>query len=428
MDCGQVSSKRRHNFDMGSKAAIILRAIKRVSLASAGEVIGRAVNLSLPFFVLFNHGANSNTDLFFFVISISFLFYGSLANVLITTFVPEFINNSAPKCIRQYTIWVLALGVLTGVTTVVFTSQSTISTDTLVLAISASLISFAGLLSAPAVAALASDHHYIVAGTTWGLRLIPILIYFYLGLNIDFLPLLLSGIAVSDCIRTSVLLLLTRRDLSINSNYKRLKIPTTAKYLIISNLIAGLAPLMIRWIASQGTPGSLSIYEVAERSYGAIASFATIGMSNVILVYLSQLKNTSDDDQYWTWIVRAAALWAIMWFMICAALGALFPYGAHLFDLVETEAFMQMIYTFLALSTGLPGFIFTIIFSRRLFTLGQASHLVPLAAFGLGLTCIGAFAFFPTAGTIGLAIAYSLTQYIVAILMYVRLKQFHDET
>lgn len=409
---------------MGQKVLIALRAAKRVSLASAGEIAGRTINLALPFFVLHLYSADSATDRFFFVFSIGFFVFGTLSNILTSVFVPEFISSKPPRNLRSYLRWSALIASCTGLLAVLMAGGNSVLAEVIVLGASAGGMAMAGLVSAPSIAALNADHRYFLPGLTIGLRALPVAVYWMIQPERSYLPFLLSGLAVTDGIRAVVLWLNARNRFSGNPAHAPLKIPASALYLVAAGLIAGSTPVTIRWIASFGDPGSLSVFEVADRLYSAIASLASIGMGSVVLVYLARLEETSDADMYWSWIAVATLAWGLIWSLVGLGIWAAFPQFSDWINFHEARDVNLVRSTFLGLIAGMPAFILTVALGRRLFTAGLSRHLVPMSIMGLCFNLIAGIVLFLYYDTAGLAISLSLSHFLVATLMFIRIRQF----
>jgi len=411
---------------MGQKIVIALRAAQRVALASAGEITGRAINLILPFLVLHLYSADDHTDRFFFVFAIGFFVFGTLSNILTSVFVPVFVSDKEPRNIGAYVRWSTIVAGLAGVVAVALFLDRSISTDVVILGISTGIMAMAGLLSAPSIAVLNSEHRYLLPGLTLGFRAIPIGLFWAMHPDRSQLPFLLSGLAVADSLRAHVLCVSTRSHFSTNSRYAQLKVPGSALHLVIAGLIAGSSPVVIRWIASLGDPGTLSIFELADRLYSAVASLASIGMGTVVLVYLARLETDSEVEEHWNWIVGATLAWGVLWTTVSVGLWALFPHIAAWISINEGSSVNLIRSTYLGLVLGMPAFVLNVALSRRLFTAGLSRHLVPMALVGFCFNAVAGMVMFDRFGTIGLAAAFSLSQYLVSALMYRRIRKFRS--
>ncbi len=402
---------------MGASSRIVFRATRRVALSTAGEVIGRSVNLLIPFALLAIHSANDFTDSFFLAVAIAFFFQGTLANVVINALVPQFVNPGDKLDLVRYSGWASIAAVVSGIVAFIFATQPLSVGSALVAAVSVSVIAGVGLLAAPAVATLIVEHRYGAPGITWGFRLIPLALYLYWQPMSPELHMLLAGIAVSDSVRSILLIRLSNARLTFDRNAPQLEFPQAALYLILASAIAGLNPLLVRLIANSGGSGNVSVFEAADRLFNAILSLATIGLGNVVLVYLSRLAGTQDEHRGWRWIWWATLSWSLLWMTISILVWKFFPIGSLLLP-NQNESISEIVrYTFAALAVGIPGFVMTLIYSRRLLTLNRTAALVPIAAAGLACTASVGIALSPSYGTVGTALALSISHYLVALLM-----------
>jgi peptidoglycan biosynthesis protein MviN/MurJ (putative lipid II flippase) len=401
---------------MGPTPTIVIRALFRVGQSSAGEVIGRAVNLVLPFAILALHSVDLLTDTFFLALAVAFFVQGTLANVVSSIQITELVKDNSRRSIRTFLPWVLAAGVLSGSVALWFTVSSLAVTAAVVASLSVMLAAGAGLLAAPAVAVLNADHRYFMPGITWSFRIFPLIAYVLWAPDTPKLHWLLAGIALADSLRTWVLLRLASGRLTLRGD-EALTFPTDALYLMMGSAIAGLTPLAARWIAAFGDAGGVSVFEAADRTYGAVASLATIGIGNVILVYLARLSGTDDEHRVWRWILLSGSIWSLLWLILAMLIWAIFPSLVGFLQQQSGTTLVEMRSTFLALCVGLPGFIMCLVLSRRILTLGLARRLLPVAVAGLAVSVTVGWLLSGHLGTTGVALGIVAGQYIGLLLM-----------
>ena len=400
----------------------VSRAALRVALSSAGEIAGRAVNLLLPFALFAIHSISDVTDCFFIVLAISFFFQGTLANSLVNALVPEFVKNEEICTLRNFMLWIFASGILAALIATSSAIGLFSQGETLLIAASVFLMTGTGLASAPATAVLYANHRYTPPGLTWGLRIIPIAIYIQWHPAMPALHLLLAGLALADTARFIILHRLTQGQLTLQKA-PPLHLPSSALHMILGAAIAGITPLLARWIASFDEAGSVTIFEAADRIYSAIASLATIGVGNVMLVYLSRLANTRDGEQGWHLMLRSSFAWGLLWLALSFIFWLLFPLLTSWFQLQTEPAMTEVRHTFLAFSFGIPGFIMTIVLSRRILTLELSHTLITTALAGLTFSAIVGSTLFTLTGTSGIALALSGTQYLAAWMMFISVRK-----
>lgn len=402
---------------MGLTRLELLRVARRVSLSSAGEVVGRSVNVLLPFAILYVHSVDILTDAFFLALAVTFFVQGSVGNIVTSVQVIEFVKDRAPRSLRIFSLWAVGGGLIAGMLACFFSRSVMDPLATALVACSVALSAAAGLLAAPAAAVLNADHRYLWPGITWVFRIGPVIAYIIWSPTAPSLHWLLAGIALTDLLRAVVLLRLSQGRLNFGPDHQPLRFPVDALYLILGGMVAGITPLLARWIASLGGPGNVSIFDAADRFYGAVASLATIGMGNVILVYLSRLDVEADGARAWRLILGAATVWGLLWTGIAILVWLLFPLGAHLFAAQAAQTFSDIRDTFLALSVGFPAFILGMVYSRRILTLGLARSLLPMALIGLVCSVSAGFFLFEQFGTTGIAVGIAAGQYLVLGLM-----------
>lgn len=408
---------------MGTSKVAIVRATKRVLSSSIGEIIGRAVNLIFPFALLVVHDASNFTDSFFFAIAIAFLAQGTLTNTLVNALVPMLLEKEQKYSLGSYLRWSLLLAFVLGAITLSYSPANYNLAEKLLVAISVVIMASSGLIAAPSIAKLNSNHIYGIPGFTWSIRLIPVVIYLIVSPILPTLHYLIFGIALADLTRTMVLIAYTRAHFSFSSKNEPLRFPIAAKYLIVASAIASCIPIAVRTIATTGVEGNLSTFEAADRLYAAIASLATIGVGNVTLVYLARLKDTPEEKEGWNLILKVSMFWSLAWLVAGILFWLAFPYIAIFIDFKSTHILTTVQHTFLALIMGIPAFIISGILSRRLITLSLSSSLVPISIINFLVTVFLSYLLFCEYGVIGLGIALAVSQYLVASMIYYKLSK-----
>ena len=404
---------------MGPSGGMIYRVLWRVGASSSGEVVGRAVNILVPFALLAIHRAGASTDAFFLAAAVAFFVHGTLANVVVSALVPEFVHaGGGRRGIRQFACRAFLVGALAGIVTAVVVGPNPSYAGTAIAALAVTLMAATGLVAAAAAAMFYSQHRYFVPGVTWALRLVPLAVYVWWRPPADALYWLLAGFGLADLARTAILLACARSRLCLGRGWPPLRIPKSASPLMLGTLIIGLIPLWVRWVAGHGAEGDLSIFEAADRLYGAVASLATIGMGNVVLVYLTRVEPAQEGERAWRWVLVASGAWSLLWLGVGVLLWKYFVLGPILLPHQGETVAIVVNDTFLVLVLGMPGFIMTIVLSRRLLAVDRARDLVPISVVSLIGTGIGAWLLYGPYGTIGIAAAISATQYLIASLMF----------
>ena len=349
--------------------------------------------------------------------AVAFFVQGTLANVLVNALVPEFVNNEKTHDLRSFLGWTGLAGLFAGLLASTLTAEPLSFSATLIAAISVAFMASAGLAAAPAVAKLNAAHRYGMPGLTWGLRIVPLALYLLWRPEEPALHWLLAGLALTDIVRTAILMNFTQAQFCSHDSAETLHFPLSAKYLILAAAVTGLTPLIVRWIASFGNAGDVSIFEAADRLYAAVASLATIGVGNVTLVYLANLSNTPEEESGWKLILRTSLAWSLLWLGLSILIWFLFPFVSAWIEFQTNDVLAEVRHTFIALASGIPGFIMTGVYSRRLLILGYSRTLVPMALAGLIFNCLAGGLLFNLIGTAGIGLALSASQYLVMIMM-----------
>lgn len=399
---------------MGSAASVTGRAARRVGLSSVGEIAGRAVNLLLPFAIFAAHKADTQTDSFFLALAVALFVQASVGGGLVSALVPEFVRSDERKGLTSFAIIAAGGGVVAGFAAAVITrSYLPIWVSSLAVGVMAT----SGLLAAPSVAALNADHRYGAPGISWGLRLVPVGLFVVVEDAGRQLAALLLGLAAADALRAAVLLWIARARLAFSRAYCELGFPISAASVIAASVVAGFNPLVVRWLATLHDPGSVSLFEAADRLYSSVASLATIGVGSVTLVYLARLQGTDEEERRWRLILQVSVAWSMLWLVVSLGLWRWFPWDGPWFALQSAEGMRAVRDTFLCLAIGMTGFILTGVFARRLLVMGLSTWLVPLSLAGVACTLVAGLLLVRTFGVPGIGAALSLSQYLVAGLM-----------
>ena len=402
-----------------ARSSAVYRAVVRVGLSSAGEVVGRAVNLLLPFVLFAAHEADAYTDGFFVALAVALFVQASVGGGLVSALVPEFVRSDERKSMFLFAVGAAVGGVVAGISASVATAGTLPAS---VSAMAVGIMAAAGLLAAPPIALLNADHRYGVPGLCWALRLVPVAVFVVVEDAARQLAALLLGLAAADALRAMILLRMTRARLGFSRSQPQLGFPAAAASVILSSVVAGFNPLAVRWIATLHDPGSVSLFEAADRLYSSVASLATIGVGSVTLVYLARLRGTDGEAMRWRTILRVSIVWSLAWLAVGLALWRWLPWDSPWFALQRPEGMNAVRDTFLCLAAGMTGFILTGVLARRLLVVGLSQWLVPLSLAGFACTLVVGLLAVSVFGVPGIGAALSLTQYLVAGLMILALK------
>ncbi len=391
-------------------------AVKRVLASSAGEATGRLVNVALPFAVLYLHGAGLASDGFFLVMAFVFFVQGTTANALATALVPVLARRQQRFELFGYCWRAGCFALLMALLTVVFSPGYFSPQEQLLVFVAAGAAGASGLIAAPAVAALGVEHRYAAAGLTWGLRALPLLAYLLWAPEDGRLTALLVGIALADAGRCALLIRLAKRRLTWQRG-QPLPFPVEAGYLLAASLIAGAVPLVVRWMASLGEAGAVSIFELADRVFAAIVSLGTLGIGNVALVYFAHAGTSVERGRLLRRMLKAGLAWSMLWVVVIVG-GALFlPALVGRFGAVEQVELERIAAVLLILALALPAFVLHMLLSRGVIASGRAKALPLLALVGLLTTASVGWFSSESLGVQGLAVGVVAGQYVVFAMM-----------
>lgn len=395
----------------------MITALKRVFASSAGEAAGRAVNVALPLAVLYLHGAGLAADGFFLALAFAFFVQGTAANALAAALVPVLARGRECFDLRFYVGHASGCAALVALPAVWFSGDYFDASDGILVFLGVWLSGAAGLIAAPAVAALGVEHRYSPAGLSWALRVFPLGAYLLWAPPAAQLSLLLFGVALADALRCVLLCYMARASLALSSGV-RLPFPVESTYLLASSLVVGLVPLTVRWLASLGATGSVSIFEMADRVFAAVASLATLGIGNVALVYLAHAQSSAERRGLSLRMLRAGLGWSLVWAGGIIAVAFSLPWLAGWTGALGGTDLDRVAQVLWVLAAGLPAFVLHMLMSRAIIAAGLARVLPGMALAGLIATLVVSAMLQGGYGPAGLAAGVVAGQYLVLALMF----------
>jgi peptidoglycan biosynthesis protein MviN/MurJ (putative lipid II flippase) len=400
---------------MGTPDSTARRLIVAAATATAAHVVGRAVNVAFPLVLLGLHRPDAHTDAFFLTLAIGFFFFGTLANALTDATVPVLLREGKGPAARHQITWALgsAAAFLAAWTVAVHIPQ----VGGAPLAIGGTLMVLAGVLAAFPSARLYAGHRFAAPGLLWLLRSLPLLAFVALARDSEAVPWFALGIGLADALR-----LLSLRHLSTrlparvpDSHDAPSTIPRTHYvWVVMASAVAGLNPIIDRWIVSLGAPGEVSVLELAERFFGVVGALATVGFANVALVHLSGREGGAN----WAYSVRATMAWGALWTTVGLAAGlvALPQLYRHWLDLTTTQqAWLDAAYA--SYTLGIVPLLLGVLSVRRLYAGGWAHWVPPVAVLSLLLNALASYLLFRVMGVPGVALATTLVYCVTAALL-----------
>ncbi len=360
---------------------------KSVSLATVANLSGRMANVAVTLAVITICGVNANTDQFFLVLAVAFYFYGIVANAIAQATTPLLINGGLRISRKPLSILAIA-GILSVLSVALVINAAWVHTRmTYLLALA--MMAGAGLANGTATGQWYAREHYALPGFSWSLRLIPLLVWFAAGADLETLPLLALGIGVADCLRFLLLMSgINRRHPASKPGASLFSKPFLVTYgtVILAALINGLNPIIDRLIANLDGPGGISILEAGERIYMMLASLSTMGIGMVLLTRLSRDAADGTLDDGWPKVLRFVGLWVLCWMIAGTLLGIgglrwwLDTAAGLTPDQVNASVWVYACYL-----SGLPFFALALVYVKRLQALHRWWVMVVTATVTVGL-------------------------------------------
>lgn len=397
-----------------------LKTIQAVSVATISNLTGRASNVALPLAVIAIFGADSHTDLFFFIMALGFFCYGTLANAITESTVPLLISSKRrlpPINVLKYagaiTLFILVLGCIW---------QWSFDQSNILYAVALALMMGAGIANGVFSGVLYAQERYAPTGFTWALRFVPLIALVMMHPHQDSLPWLALGIGAMDWLRCAILIRCSRApratgeaiDLKQFVNRYR----TTYGTVLVAMLVMGFNPLVDRLIAQLSGPGGISILDASDRLYGILGTLCTMGLMTVLLTRFSKEASKGRLESGWYHVLRIVALWCLAWLIAGAVAGC---WGLDWWLSKGTElrpdqcAAVKQAYWYYLI--GLPLFTLGVVYAKRLQALQRTTILVWIAVLAVVLNLIASLILRMALGIPGIALATSLVYTVTAIVL-----------
>ncbi|MGX2029168.1 MULTISPECIES: lipid II flippase MurJ [Methylocaldum] len=264
---------------------------------------------------------------------------------------------------------------------------------------------------------------YALPGLLWGLRVIPLLFWGVVRPEAEELGWLMFGIGCADLVRA---FWLDRRALHQDFPSEQGGWSSLDSYIpvVLASIFSGLNPIVDRFIAVLAGEGAVSVLEVGERFYGLLATFATIGVMNLVLVRLSQACDCATFESLYQRLTKIAVLWAAAWTLLgwsgWVILGDWLM--AHVIRVTPEQVSVINSVYFCNL-IGLPAFILGLVGARAYLARGWQRSLIRLSILSVIVNAGLSLILFYIFGVPGIALATSSVYITVTLTMYVHLFQ-----
>ena len=403
------------------------KLLNSAALATFGNIVGRSANLIIPYSLLLVYGATRQTDVFFLVFSIAYLFFGTIANSLCDATVTMTVRHQ----LRLRPVRIISAGFSVGL--LVFAVSlywiETKGSQNPVYALALSLMALAGICNGIASGFLHASERYAITGLTWGLRIVPLAAFLLLFSNPNGLAWLAVGIGIADFIRFQVLIKSAKSTPPTKTNHdsKRpiRKFARTYITFMIAMLIFGLNPVADRLIAGLSGPGSISLLEAGNRFYDMLASVATMGIMTALLTHASKTAQGNLLSAKWRSVVAKVMLWCGLWllFGVAGGIWGLNWWIGTVKNIAEknVQTVMQLYWFYLP---GMPGLILFSAYIRKVQALGRLGTLVSFSILFVVLNIILSLFLRIKMGIPGIALATTLTNYLAAVTIIITTR-FH---
>lgn len=407
---------------MGKISSSITHRFKKILEATLGQLIGRSINFLIPFVLLHLYIPSKTTDAFFLAFSIAFFFFGTIANTLTDASIPQAVRGQPLlKTWLRLQLGIFFAVIAVGIVWVANHINNASPPLTLLLGIGAMVIG--AVFAAFSSGVLSAQESYIWPGMLWGLRALPLLAWWFVHPSDQVLGWLMLALGGADLLRAYYLEQMPRQSAQIWAcgywNSLKGYFP-----VIVAGMIGGLNPVVDRFIATQADAGGVSLLEAGERFYGALATLATIGVMNVILVKLSHKHDRIGFEQLYQSILGVGALWAVGWTLL--GLVGWIMVGEwlikHFFRVDAGQAtLIDTIYLYYL--AGLPAFVLGLICVRAYLAKGWQRSLIVLSFLSVGANAGLSLELFKFIGIPGISLATTAVYTLITLSMLVHLSQ-----
>lgn len=397
-----------------------LKTIQAVSVATISNLTGRAANVALPLAVIAVYGADSHTDLFFFVMALGFYCYGTLANAITESTVPLLISSQRrlpPVNVLKYagaiSLFILVPGCIW---------HWSFNQFHILYAVALALMVGAGIANGVFSGVLYVQERYAPAGFTWALRFVPLVVLVMTYPHPEPLPWLALGIGAMDWLRCAILIRCSRdsgaMEEAIDLKHFIHRYRSTYGTVLAAMLVMGFNPIVDRLIAQLSGPGGISILDASDRLYGILGALCTMGLMTVLLTRFSKEASKGRLESGWPHVLRMVAWWCLAW-MIAGAVAGYWGLDWWLSKgtVLKPDQCAAVKQAYWCYLIGLPLFTLGVVYAKRLQALQRTTILVWTAVLAVVLNLITSLILRMALGIPGIALATSLVYTVTAIVL-----------
>lgn len=411
----------------------------------------KAVGFLIPFFIAAWFGVSAETDAFFFAYGLILFLSSMFAPVVESVIVPYISearakNDDVGKFVGNILgVFSVGLSVLMGVVLLCIKPVMAITTNFDPHALN--LIYRLLVESTPLVILLFWSS--VLAGTlnTYGkftfpaispaFRAIVNLSIIYLFKDVLGVHAIVIGYVGGEIIRLITLLLIIIKLklfhllISIQFHSRLWKFLKTASYQAIGMVAVGLNPLIDQAMASWLGEGNVSVLSYADRLYMIPISVLVAGLFPVVLSHWSKGYYQNEDREWLSQQVKKAvklvfivAAAVLVFFIIFSRPLVALAFARGRFDLnVLDTLWISFVFYVIGLIPYVTGSMFT----RAHLVLKNTSLLMKLAMLNCVLNMIFNYLLMQVFGVAGIALATSVTTFMISILLFLSFSQFKKE-
>lgn len=373
-------------------------------------MLGRSANILIPLSVIGLYGANAHTDIFFFVLALSFYFYGTLSYAATESTVPLIIVSKSSLCPHG----IVRIGIFVSIIVflIAFACGLLGCGISIWYAAGLALLAGAGIANGFASGILHAGEKFSVPGLTWALRMVPLTLFALSKQPAKNLHYLALGIGIVDWLRLGLLIRLKgalSKSIRLYEPLGFLKDHFPQYFpLALAMLIMGLNPIIDRLIAGQGGTGSISILDTGERLFGILATLCTLGMMTVLLTNLSKAVINETLDKDWMSILKMAGIWSCLWLAVGLLAGYLIlgEWISSVTSLSEAQI-LSVRKTYWYYLPGLAPYALCILYVKRLQAVQRTWTLAATSSITVLLNIPASLALHDYMGIPGIALATS---------------------
>lgn len=390
--------------------------LKRSLVSTLSQLIGRLANFALPLLFIGKFGGSETSDLLFVTLAVVFFFGTTLSNAASDAFTPGLSNKHICIADNKWHNLVISLSIISCILVIVIVFS--FNWYTFCLALISLFLVYVGLSSSLQVSKLYFSGDFLTPGISWSFRWIAVIPIIFLSDQALAALGFLFSVLIAD---TARLLFLLRCANNVNQlNFEKEKKVLSSDLVLwymFSSSLAGLNPLVDRFVASYLGEGAVSQLELIERIASLFLLVPTVGLMQVLNVEINKkvknYKNWKSDGLLFMVLVFSV-IWSLLCLLMLWLLGDLLQ---SLFDVDSLGGGESISYGLIVLAAMAPALFVGMIGVRILLALNKGRLVFYLSGLSLVINAAGSIPLGFLIGVNGILLATIFTYSVTALLL-----------